>query len=187
MSRRHIDMHKACACNPPGKIWTETETDHRNCRMSRCRLGICNDTSGPQGEVSGDRIVRFITSFVASRDPAREEECDTFAEKLLRLLISLVTARDKSVRARCCQFVQVIFNSLKADELDEELLDSMQDTMLLRLGDKVPAVRVQAVQALPRLCEPGDVSPQVFRMHLTSNLSRLRTSCFCWSSVVHSI
>lgn len=113
--------------------------------------------------MSGDRIVRFITSFVASRDPAREEECDTFAEKLLRLLISLVTARDKSVRARCCQFVQVIFNSLKADELDEELLDSMQDTMLLRLGDKVPAVRVQAVQALPRLCEPGDVSPQVLQ------------------------
>jgi len=111
-----------------------------------------------QGEMNGDRIVRFITAFVAGRDPAREDDCDTFAEKLLRQLISLVTARDKSVRARCCQLVQVIFNNLRADELDEDLLDSMQESMLERLADKVPAVRTQAVSALPRLCDPGDVS-----------------------------
>ncbi|KAA6419997.1 MAG: condensin complex non-smc subunit, partial [Trebouxia sp. A1-2] len=110
----------------------------------------------PQGEMNGERVVRFITGFVAGRDPAREEDCDTFAEKLLRQLINLVTARDKSVRTRCCQLVQVIFNNLRADELDEDLLDSMQESMLERLADKVPAVRTQAVSALPRLCDPGD-------------------------------
>ncbi|DBA76941.1 TPA: hypothetical protein ACH3X1_009536 [Trebouxia sp. C0004] len=110
----------------------------------------------PLGETNGDRIVRFITKFVAGRDPAREEACDTFAEKLLRQLINLVTARDKSVRARCCQLVQIIFNNMRADELDEDLLDSMQESMLERLADKVPAVRSHAVSALPRLCDPGD-------------------------------
>ena len=112
-----------------------------------------------QGELSGEGIVRFVDRFLAGRDHDREAECDTFAEKLLRLLISLVTARDKSVRVRCCQLVQVMFNGMAADELDEELLDSMQDTMLQRLEDKVPAVRAQAVKALPRLCNPGDVRP----------------------------
>lgn len=111
-----------------------------------------------QGELSGNRIVRFIVSFLQTRDPAREAECDTFAEKLLKLLIDLVTAKDKSVRTRCCQLVQLIFNSLAADELDSDLLDIMQEAMLLRLEDKVPTVRAQAIQALPRLCDPGDVS-----------------------------
>ena len=102
--------------------------------------------------------MRFITSFLADRDPDREVECDSFAEKLLRLLINLVTARDKSVRTQCCQLVQVIFNGLTADELDSDMLDSMQDVMMSRLEDKVPAVRLQAVKALPRLSDPGDVS-----------------------------
>ncbi len=115
--------------------------------------------------MNGDRIVRFITHFVGNRDPAREEDCDTFAEKLLRQLINLVTARDKSVRARCCQLVQVIFNNLRADELDEDLLDSMQESMLEGLADKVPAVRMQAVSGLPRLCDPGDVSLAADKLH----------------------
>jgi len=120
--------------------------------------------------MNGDRIVRFITHFVANRDPAREEDCDTFAEKLLRQLINLVTARDKSVRARCCQLVQVIFNNLRADELDEDLLDSMQESMLEGLADKVPAVRMQAVSGLPRLCDPGDVSLAADKLHTMSCL-----------------
>lgn len=126
-----------------------------------------------QGEMNGDRIVRFITDFVAGRDPAREEDCDTFAEKLLRQLINLVTARDKSVRARCCQLVQVIFNNLRADELDEGLLDSMQESMLERLADKVPAVRTQAVSALRRLCDPGDVSLDADNLHAISCLMHI--------------
>ena len=128
----------------------------RNCLPS-------SDSAGRvQGEQSGNRIMRFISSFLQYRDLDRESDCDTFAEKLLRLLIDLVTARDKSVRTRCCQLVQLIFNHLTADELDSDLLDTMQEAMLLRLEDKVPAVRAQAVQALRRLCEPGDESPSAY-------------------------
>ena len=114
--------------------------------------------------------MRFTSSFLAGRDPEREAECDSFAEQLLKLLIQLVTVRDKSVRSRCCQLVQVMFHNLTADELDEELLDNMQEKMLLRLEDKTPAVRAQAVKALPRLCNPGDVSKRpiasLFCVHL---------------------
>ena len=101
--------------------------------------------------------MRFITTFLADNDIDRPANCDTFAEKLLKFLVKLVTAKDKAVRTRCCQLVQVIFTSLTADELDADLLDDMQEILLLRLQDKVPAVRAQAVKGLPRLCDPGDV------------------------------
>lgn len=110
-----------------------------------------------QGEVSGERIVKFITAFLANTDPDRAAECDSFAEKLLKFLVNLVTAKDKAVRTKCCQLVQVIFNSLSAEELDADLLDHMQEVLLLRLQDKAPAVRAQAVCGLPRLCDPGKV------------------------------
>ena len=101
----------------------------------------------------------FIDDFLGLRDPEREAACDIFTEKLLRRLIDLVTAKDKCVRTRCCQLVHLVFNRLAADELDEDFLDNMQDLLLLRLEDKVPAVRAQAASALPRLCNPGDVCP----------------------------
>lgn len=95
--------------------------------------------------------------FLADKDVGRPADCDAFAEKLFKFLVKLVTAKDKAVRTRCCQLVQVIFNNLTADELDADLLDDMQDILLQRLQDKIPAVRAQAVKGLPRLCDPGDV------------------------------
>lgn len=110
-----------------------------------------------QVDLSADRIVRFVTTFLADQDVERPADCDAFAEKLLKFLVKLVTAKDKAVRSRCCQLVQVIFNNLAADELDADLLDDMQEILLQRLQDKIPAVRAQAVKGLPRLCDPGDV------------------------------
>lgn len=112
--------------------------------------------------------MRFVTTFLADKDVTRTADCDAFAEKLLKFLVKLVTAKDKAVRTRCCQLVQVIFNHVCADELDADLLDDMQDMLLLRLQDKVPAVRVQAVQGLPRLCDPGNVRLSIAPQSLPS-------------------
>ena len=103
------------------------------------------------------RVLRFVVGFIADRDPAREAECDTFAEKLLSCLVSLVTVEDKVVRTRCCQLVSAIFQNMSAEEMDDELLNKLEETMLLRLEDKVPDVRAHAVKTLHRFCNPGDV------------------------------
>ena len=68
------------------------------------------------------------------------------------------------MRTRCCQLVSAIFHNMSAEEIDDELLNKLQETMLLRLEDKVPDVRAHAVKALPRFCDPGDVclTPFVF-------------------------
>ena len=107
--------------------------------------------------MTGTRILRFVVGFIARRDPAREAECDTFAEKLLSWLVSLVTVEDRTVRTRCCQLVAAIFHIMSAEEVEDELLTKLEQTMLLRLEDKVPDVRAHAVTALPRFCNPGDV------------------------------
>ena len=154
MPAASLRLHHARPQDPSGiGSFKITLISHRGSCLPSSDLAGC-----VQGEQCGNRIMRFISNFLQNRDPDRESDCDTFAEKLLRLLINLVTARDKSVRTRCCQLVQLIFNHLTADELDSALLDTMQEAMLLRLEDKVPAVRAQAVQALPRLCDPCDVS-----------------------------
>ena len=75
--------------------------------------------------------------------------------------------------------MQLIFNNLAADELDSELLDTMQEAMLLRLEDKVPAVRAQAVQALPRLCDPGEVSCRFCQL-TDSGMHNLWLLCSAW-------
>ena len=117
-----------------------------------------------QGSKYGTRVLRFVVGFIADRDLAREAECDTFAEKLLSCLVSLVTVEDKIVRTRCCQLVSAIFQHMSAEEVDDELLTKLEETMLLRLEDKVPDVRAHAVKTLSRFCNPGDVclTPFVF-------------------------
>lgn len=47
--------------------------------------------------------------------------------------------------------------------IEDELYNSIYDTMLYRLQDKVPAVRVQAVMAVARLQDPRNKECPVIR------------------------
>lgn len=174
LCQRTISAHQKCI----GLLWQLEEADSERCLQSfltcikhfllippvsfqtevitAVSASVC-ELVALQGSQSAGRIIGFIAGFIATRDPSREADCDAFAEKLLRWLISLVTVKDRTVRFRCCQLVAVVFRSMSADEADEELLDKLQESMLLRLDDKLPAVRQCAVTTLPRFCEPGDV------------------------------
>ena len=44
--------------------------------------------------------------------------------------------------------------------MSEELAEGLQEAMLERLRDKQPPVRVQAIAALSRLADPGQVMTQ---------------------------
>lgn len=41
-------------------------------------------------------------------------------------------------------------------QIDDDLFDKINETMLIRLKDKIPNVRIQAVLALSRLQDPKD-------------------------------
>ena len=64
-------------------------------------------------------------------------------------------ANCNSVRYRVCQLINRILNSMgESASLDDDLFSTIYDTMLQRLMDKRPAVRVQAILALNRLQDP---------------------------------
>ena len=66
-------------------------------------------------------------------------------------------ANDRGVRFRVCQLINKLLNSMGENmQIDEELYDKIYDCMLLRLRDKVPIIRVQAVLAMTRLQNPRD-------------------------------
>lgn len=74
---------------------------------------------------------------------------------LLQFLLSISQAQDRGIRYRSCQLVCKLLSNLSEDaQIDDDLYNLIYETLLERLYDKVPAVRVQAVRALARLQDP---------------------------------
>ena len=66
-------------------------------------------------------------------------------------------ARDRAVRFRACQLVNKLLNNMGEDaDIDDDLYNGIYDSMLIRLRDTIPVVRVQAVMALARLQNPEE-------------------------------
>ena len=76
-------------------------------------------------------------------------------------------AKDKAVRFRACQAVSKLLNALDEEaEVDDDMWDLLQDTMLCRMTDKIPVVRVQAINALGRLQDATDVECPIIQGYL---------------------
>lgn len=66
-------------------------------------------------------------------------------------------ASSHAVRFRTCQLVNKILGNMPENaEIDDDLFDKINEAMLIRLKDKFPSVRIQAVLALSRLQDPKD-------------------------------
>lgn len=62
-----------------------------------------------------------------------------------------------AVRFRVCQLIyKLLVNLPENAQIDDDLFDKIHDAMLLRVTDRVPNVRIQAVLALARLQDPSD-------------------------------
>lgn len=85
----------------------------------------------------------------------------------LKHLLSICHAKDKAVRFRACQAVSKLLNALDEEaEVDDDMWELLQETMLRRMTDKIPVVRVQAINALTRLQEPTDMDCPVIQAYL---------------------
>lgn len=66
-------------------------------------------------------------------------------------------ANSSGVRFRVCQLINKLLGSMPENAMiDDDLFDKINEAMLIRLKDKVPNVRTQAVHALSRLQDPKD-------------------------------
>lgn len=68
-------------------------------------------------------------------------------------------ANSMAVRFRVCQLIyKLLVNLPENAQIDDDLFDKIHDAMLIRVTDRVPNVRIQAVLALARLQDPSDES-----------------------------
>jgi len=129
-------------------------------------------------EPSTERCIRYVVrlaTYGVEKDEVPLD--DEFSMGLCEWLLKMSSSRDKAVRYRVCQLVESLMNALSDDaEITDTLWDSLLSSMLERLRDKVPLVRVHAIAALERLQDPGDkedpVCQEMVRM-LQSDASNL--------------
>ncbi|XP_030421268.1 condensin complex subunit 3 isoform X2 [Gopherus evgoodei] len=76
------------------------------------------------------------------------------------------SANSHAVRLRVCQLVNKLLGSMPENaQIDDDLFDKINEAMLIRLKDKIPNVRLQAVLALARLQDPNDENCPVVNVY----------------------
>ena len=150
-------------------------------------------------EPAVERLIEFAVKFVAASTQAdffkahranssisrggaatddEEEEGEeelgdefVFMNAFIQHLVTISDAKDKAVRFRACQTLSKLMHALDEDaEIDDDIWEALQEAMLKRIKDKVPVVRVQAINALSRLQDPSDLDCPViaeYRQRLT--------------------
>ncbi|KAG9479680.1 hypothetical protein GDO78_011616 [Eleutherodactylus coqui] len=129
-------------------------------------------------EPAVERVMDFVAKFVTSFHNSDSEEADEMDEEnspvnyLFNFLLQSHVANSMAVRFRVCQLIYKLLVNLPENALiDDDLFDKIHDAMLIRVTDRVPNVRIQAVLALARLQDPSDANCPVTNvyMHLLEN------------------
>uniref|UniRef100_UPI00398E89FD condensin complex subunit 3 isoform X2 n=1 Tax=Pristiophorus japonicus TaxID=55135 RepID=UPI00398E89FD len=112
-------------------------------------------------EPAVERMIEFVAKFATSLEEPVDEESDEeenpFMLFLFHFLLQSHSACSHSVRFRACQLINKLLGSMSENaQIDDELYDRIYEAMLVRLKDKFPNVRIQAVLALARLQDPTD-------------------------------
>ncbi|XP_054994249.1 condensin complex subunit 3 isoform X2 [Sorex araneus] len=104
-----------------------------------------------------DFAAKFVTSFHQSDVEDEEEEDGGILNYLFNFLLKSHEANSNAVRFRTCQLINKLLGSMPENaQIDDDLFDKINEAMLVRLKDKIPNVRIQAVLALARLQDPKD-------------------------------
>uniref|UniRef100_A0A8C3QVI0 Non-SMC condensin I complex subunit G n=1 Tax=Cyanoderma ruficeps TaxID=181631 RepID=A0A8C3QVI0_9PASS len=113
---------------------------------------------------------RFVTSFYQNEkeDGSEGEEDNLLLNCVFEFLLESHDASSHAVRFRSCQLVNKILGNMPENaEIDDDLFDKINEAMLIRLKDKFPSVRIQAVLALSRLQDPKDENCPVVNIYST--------------------
>lgn len=115
-----------------------------------------------------DFAAKFVTSFHQTEEEEEEEEDGGILNYLFTFLLKSHEANSSAVRFRVCQLINKLLGSMPENaQIDDDLFDKINEAMLLRLKDKIPNVRIQAVLALSRLQDPKNDDCPVVDAYVT--------------------
>ncbi|XP_028939105.1 condensin complex subunit 3 [Ornithorhynchus anatinus] len=125
-------------------------------------------------EPAVERVIDFVASFANSFHKSEKEDDDddgdenSFVNYLFSFLLESHEVNSYAVRFRVCQLINKILGNMPENALiDDDLFDKINQAMLVRLKDKTPNVRIQAVLALSRLQDPKDSDCPVVNAFIT--------------------
>ncbi|XP_054438218.1 condensin complex subunit 3 [Pteronotus mesoamericanus] len=111
---------------------------------------------------------KFVTSFHQADEEDDEEEDGGILDYLFTFLLKSHEANSNAVRFRVCQLINKLLGNMPENaQIDDDLFDKIKEAMLIRLKDKIPNVRLQAVLALSRLQDPKDEDCSVSHAYAT--------------------
>ena len=100
-------------------------------------------------------------------DSEDDDNSSEFLNFMFKFLLDSHESRSKAIRFRVCQMVNKLLTNMDDNaSIDDELADAIFDAMFVRLQDKIPAVRAQAVAALCRLQDPSDSECPIITAYL---------------------
>ncbi|XP_029804130.1 condensin complex subunit 3 [Suricata suricatta] len=115
-----------------------------------------------------DFAAKFVTSFHQSNPEDEEEEDGGILNYLFTFLLKSHEANSNAVRFRACQLINKLLGNMPENaQIDDDFFDKINEAMLIRLKDKIPNVRIQAVLALSRLQDPKDDECPVAKAYAT--------------------
>jgi len=132
-------------------------------------------------EPAVERVIEFVAKYATLKEhcvpqahkdgQGSDDEDDSasnpFLDFIFTFLLDSHEAKDKAVRFRVCQLINKLLNNMDDDAvIDDDLADRIFESILTRLHDKFPAVRVQAVAAISRLQDPTDPECAVISTYL---------------------
>ncbi|NXX88673.1 CND3 protein, partial [Centropus bengalensis] len=125
----------------------------------------------PAVEQVVDFVAKFVTSFYQTEkeDGSEEgEEDNLFLNYVLNFLLESHSANSHAVRFRTCQLLNKILGNMPENaQIDDDLFDKINETMLIRVNDKFSNVRIQAILALSRLQDPQDENCPVVEVYFS--------------------
>ncbi|PFX25708.1 condensin complex subunit 3-like [Stylophora pistillata] len=122
-------------------------------------------------EPAVERVIEFVAKYATLKDHRtsqtekdgdrsdgeEDDYSNVFLDSIFTFLLDSHDVKDKAVRFRVCQLINKLLNNMGDDAvIDDDLAERIFESMLIRLHDKFPAVRVQAVAAISRLQDPSD-------------------------------
>uniref|UniRef100_A0A8D0L520 Non-SMC condensin I complex subunit G n=1 Tax=Sphenodon punctatus TaxID=8508 RepID=A0A8D0L520_SPHPU len=125
-------------------------------------------------EPAVEQVMNFVAKFVVSfyqvdnEDGIEEEEDNLLLNYLFNFLLESHDANSNAVRFRVCQLVNKLLGNMPENaQIEDDLFDKINQAMLIRVKDKIPNVRIQAVLALSRLQDPKDENCPVVNVYNT--------------------
>ena len=109
-----------------------------------------------------DKMIDFLSCFVSSKATS-----DKVFNSCIEHLLERSKATNKVIRLRACQMIQrvIVGTEDSGKEMYEDTIKSIVDTLLPRLKDKVPGVRVWALKILSHLHQDGDgINEEILRL-----------------------